>query len=138
MPFFLLIAGIILIVAAYRKKHGELFALIKEDFFGDNNFVMWSLSIVLLISLGYVKQLKPITDAFLVLIILVIIVRNYRDNKDILSMFIEQVKGSTGDKSTGSHATGAGMIQATGISAAISVGQNVINEARNRLKGIRK
>lgn len=134
MPFFLLIAGIILIVAAYRKKHGELFSLLKDDFFGDNNFIMWTLAIVLLVSLGYIKQLKPITDAFLVLVILVIIVRNYRDNKDILSMFIDQVKGATGDRSTGSHTSGASMIKATGIGAA----QSIVSQVRSRLEGILK
>lgn len=134
MPFFLLIAGIILIVAAYRKKQGDLFALLKDDLFGDSNFIMWSLSIVLLVSLGYIKQLKPITDAFLVLIILVIIVRNYRNNKDILSMFIEQVRGGTGDKSTGNYSTGANMIKSTGISAA----QSIISQARSKLEGILK
>lgn len=134
MPFFLLIAGIVLIVAAYRKRQGDLFRLLKDDFFGDNNFVIWTLSIVLIVSLGYIKQLKPITDAFLVLVILVIIVRNYRDNKDILSMFIDQIKGGTGDRSTGSHGSGASMIKATGISAA----QSIISQVKNRLEGILK
>ena len=137
MPWFLLIAGIVLIVAAYRKKHGELFSLLKDDFFGDNNFIMWTLAIVLIVAAGQIKKIRPITDALLGLVILVIIVRNYRDGKDLLTMFIEQVKGGTGDVATGIHSSGQSMIKSIGGVGA-NVAQNVLSQARERLKGILK
>lgn len=132
MPFFLLIAGIILIVAAYRKKHEDLFKLLKDDFFGKDNFIIWTLAIVCIVSLGYIKQIKPVTDAFLVLIVLVIIVKNYRDNKDILTMFIDQIKGNTGGSGGGNGAVNR-MLSGLGFSA-----NSALSRARNELEGILK
>lgn len=95
MPFFLLIAGIIFLVAAIRGNQGELFSLLKEDFGGDNNFFVWVLAIVVIALLGNIKTIKPVSDAFLGLVILVIIVANYGRNKDLFSSFVDQVKQGT-------------------------------------------
>lgn len=94
MPFALLFFGIIFLVAAYKGNHKELFDLLKDDFSGQDNFFLWVMAIIFLIALGNVKQLKPITDAFLVLVVLAIVLSNSKRG-DIFSSFIKQVKSGT-------------------------------------------
>lgn len=94
MPFFLLIIGAIFLVAAVRGNQDDLIKLIKDDFSGSNNFIYWVMAIVIISMLGYIKSLKPVSDAFLGLIILVIIVASYKKG-DLISSFFNQVKNGT-------------------------------------------
>jgi len=73
MPFALLIIGIVLLIAAVRGTHSDLFALVKGDFIGPNNFIFWTVSILIIGSVGYIPKLKPLSVAFLVVVILVLI-----------------------------------------------------------------
>lgn len=94
MPFFLLIVGAIFLVAAVRGNQEDLLSLVKDDFSGSNNFIYWVMSIVFIAMVGYVKALRPVSDAFLALVILVIIVANYKRG-DLISSFFTQVKNGT-------------------------------------------
>lgn len=76
MPFVTLIIGLALITSAVRDKQNDLFTLIKGDFTGQNSFAPWIISLLVIGGLGYVKGIKPITDAFLVLVILVLFISN--------------------------------------------------------------
>lgn len=76
MPFILIFAGILLIITAYRGTHDQLLGLIKADFSGPNNFFYWLISIFTVGAIGYIPKMKPISDAFLILIILVMFIRN--------------------------------------------------------------
>lgn len=69
MPFALIIVGIVLLVAGVRDTQTALFTLVKGDFLGQNNFIYWALSILIIGSLGYVPKLQPLSRAFLVLIV---------------------------------------------------------------------
>jgi len=80
-------------VAAVRGKQDDLFTLLKSDFTGDNNFIYWILAIAMLVAIGTIDKLKPITNAFLVLIILVIILANGR--KDLFNNISQQIKEGT-------------------------------------------
>lgn len=73
MPFALLIIGLVLLVSSVRNSHGDFFALVKGDFTGPNNFIFWVVSILLIGSVGYIPKLKPLSTAFLVLVILVLV-----------------------------------------------------------------
>lgn len=95
MPIFLLIIGVIFLVAAVRGNQKDLLDLIRDDFSGQNNFFLWVLAIVIIVALGNFKAIKPISDAFLGLVILVIIVANYKNGKDIFSSFMTQIKNGT-------------------------------------------
>lgn len=95
MPFFLLFFGVIFMVTAVRGTQGDLFKLLKEDFAGTNNFFVWVLAIVIIVLAGNIRQIKPISDAFLGLVILVIIVANYGRGKDLIGSFVDQVKQGT-------------------------------------------
>lgn len=95
MPFFLLFVGIIFMVTAIRGTQGELFTLLKDDFAGTNNFFVWVMAIVIIVLAGNIKAFKPVSDAFLGLVILVIIVANYGRGKDLIGSFLDQVKAGT-------------------------------------------
>jgi hypothetical protein len=75
MPFVLLIAGIVLLIAAVRDSQCQLYGLIQGDFTGDNNFITWFLAILVIGAIGYVPKLKPVSDAFLILVIIVLFLR---------------------------------------------------------------
>lgn len=72
MPFALLIIGVFLLVAGVRDKQNDLFTLVKGDFSGPNNFVFWIVSILIIGAIGYIPKLKPLSTAFLVLVIVVL------------------------------------------------------------------
>lgn len=75
MPFALLILGILLLVAGARNTQDILFALFKGDFGGQDNFIFWFLAIVLIGAVGYVPKLKPVSTAFLGLVIVVLFLK---------------------------------------------------------------
>lgn len=100
MPFFLLFVGVIFLVAAIRGNQDDLLDLLKDDFSGKDNFILWVMAIVIIVALGNVKVIKPISDAFLGLVILVIIVANYKKGGNLFDSFLQQVRDGT--KSGGS------------------------------------
>lgn len=75
MPFALAIIGIVLLVAGVRNKQADLYALVKGDFTGQNNFIFWMASIFAIGVLGYVPKLKPISSALLALVIVVLFLK---------------------------------------------------------------
>jgi hypothetical protein len=95
MAWGFILVGALLLVAAWKKKHGELFDLLKDDFTGEGNFVYWVLAIIALIALGTFRPIRPITDGFLGLVVLVIIIAPYRNGRDLFSEFRSQVKEGT-------------------------------------------
>lgn len=95
MAWIFLFIGSVLIIAAWKKKHPELFALLKDDFTGEGNFVYWVMAIVILVALGSFRPVRPISDAFLGLVLLVIVIAPYRNNRDILSEFRQQIREGT-------------------------------------------
>ncbi len=72
MPFALIIIGAALLIAAVRNTQSDLFGLLKDDFKGQNNFIFWMVAILAIGVVGYVPKLKPISVAFLGLIVLVL------------------------------------------------------------------
>jgi len=98
MSWGLLIAGLILATASIRGNQRELFTLLKDDFAGDNPFIYWAMSIIVLILIGNWKAAKPLTDAFVGLVILVIVVNTYNDGEDLFGSFMRQVReGMSGE-----------------------------------------
>jgi len=93
MPFALIFIGLILMIAAIRGKEKDLFSTLKNDFTGDKNFFVWIMAIFFLVGLGNVEKFRPISNAFLVLIVLVIIIGNGR--KGLFENFVKQLKDGT-------------------------------------------
>ena len=122
MPFFLAIVGIVLLVAALRGQIGTLFGLIKSDFTGSGNFLYWVVAILALGSIGYVKKLQPISDAFLALVLVVFTL----SNKGFFNQFMQGLS-ATGNcpASTGSSSGGGNEPTVTGPSINLLPGINV-------------
>lgn len=82
MPFLFLIIGIVMVTAAARdtvqdneKTHQQgLATLIKGDFTGQNNYLYWVVSLLIVGAIGYIKPLQPVSRAFMLLIIIVMFV----------------------------------------------------------------
>jgi hypothetical protein len=75
MPFALLIVGVFLVIAGVRNTQDVLFDLVKADFIGTDNFIFWFLAIVAIGALGYIPRLKPLSTAFLGLVIVVLFLK---------------------------------------------------------------
>lgn len=80
MPVLFGLAGLVLIVSGVRDRltngNPSLTSLLKDDFSGNDPFWKWMLAIILIGSLGYVPNLRPISRAFLVLVIVVFLLSN--------------------------------------------------------------
>ena len=90
MPLALLVVGILFITAAVRGKQELLFDTLKDDFTGPNNFIYWFIAIFLIGAVGYYKPAKPLSNAFLTLVILVMFI----SNRGFFQKFMDQI-GST-------------------------------------------
>ena len=91
MPFALLFIGIIFLTAAVRNKQDLLFDTLKDDFTGPNNFFYWGIAIFIIGAAGYYKPLKPLSTAFMTLVILVL----FLSNKGFFQKFMETLNATT-------------------------------------------
>ena len=76
MPFVLIALGILFLVVSIQGTQGDLFALLKSEFVGTNSFLPWVAALLILGLLGYIRPIRPITHAFMLLIVLVLILAN--------------------------------------------------------------
>lgn len=95
MAWAFLFIGALLLITAWKNKQKELFKLLQDDFSGDTNFFFWVLAIIALVAIGTFKPVRPVTDAFLGLIVLVIIIAPYRNQRDLFSEFRAQIREGT-------------------------------------------
>lgn len=94
MPFALLIFGALLLVAGVRGTASQLYGLLKGDFvegFASTSFVAWVVAILAIGSVGYVKKLQPISDAFLLLLVVVLALVKGKGFFDPVNGFFAQV-----------------------------------------------
>lgn len=108
MPLALLLLGVLFLTAAVRgeKCDGEqcskmLFDTIKSDFTGPDNFIYWGIALFIIGGAGYYKPLKPLSNAFLLLVILVL----FLSNRGFFVKFMDQI-GSTQQTSNADFGTG--------------------------------
>lgn len=86
MPFVLFAAGLLLVVSAVRGTNSQLYALLKNDFTGSGSFIPWLVSLLSIGALGYFAPIKPIVNAFLLLVIIVL----FLSNGGFFNKFIQQ------------------------------------------------
>jgi hypothetical protein len=89
MPIALLVIGIVFLAAAMRGTQKDLFAVLKDDFTGSNNFLVWGLAIFLIGAVGYYRPLRAVSNSFMLLVILVL----FLSNRGFLTKLSEQLKG---------------------------------------------
>jgi Mg2+/citrate symporter len=73
MPLILIFLGIVLSWAGIKNTHKELWKLTTEDLHG---YAFWVIAIILVGSLGYVKTLRPLSVAFLTLLMVALLLNN--------------------------------------------------------------
>lgn len=79
MPLFLILIGLILVISGAKGTTKELASLLKDDFAPtDSNvsFGVWIIAIVMVGALGYIPKLKPLSNAFLVLLFVGLMLSN--------------------------------------------------------------
>lgn len=74
MPLFLAIAGLVLIVAGIRGKESDLLAQLTDD---GKHFIVWFLLIVGVGVVGLSSRLRPVSNAFLTLIVVAFFLGSY-------------------------------------------------------------
>ncbi len=92
MPLFLILIGAMFIVVAYQGTQADLAALLKRDFTGSNNFFVWAAAIVIIGLIGAAEPFRKISNAFLVLIFVVLFV----SNKGVLQQLNSALRGNFG------------------------------------------
>ncbi len=95
MPFVLIVAGTVLLIAGVRNSQGQLYLLLRNDFSGPGNFIYWMLAILIIGAIGYVPKLKPVSDGFLILVILVLFLAKGNPKAPgggFFSQFLKQVQ----------------------------------------------
>lgn len=99
MAWPLILIGILLIIVGVTDKIDLFQTTLKNDLIGEgdllsgfnpNNpsFVFWMIVVFVIAAFGSIKELKPVTDGILVLIIVVLVLSNER--------LIEQLRGQVG------------------------------------------
>src|SRR5215831_12537415 len=96
MPFVLILAGVVLLISAVRNTQQDLFFLLSNDFTGPNNFIYWFISILIIGAVGYIPKMKPISDGFLILVIVSLFVRKGAQGQSFITMFENQIAGTQG------------------------------------------
>jgi hypothetical protein len=104
VPFAFLIVGALFVVAAVRGQSKQLLSLVKADLTGKDNYLYWAVSILIIGALGYVDELRPLSRAFLILVLVVLVLSNggfFKLFNQSLSV-ISQNGGATTSTSTNS------------------------------------
>lgn len=79
MAFVLIIVGVYFLIASVRGTTtgpNGLFALLQADFTGADNFLYWMAAILLIGAVGYIPKARPLSTAFLVLVVTVLFLKN--------------------------------------------------------------
>lgn len=98
MPIVLFLFGAIFLAAALRgdacggeQCYKVLFATLKDDFTGENNFLFWVMALFIIGMVGYYRPLKPLSNSFTLLVIVVLLL----SNRGFPERFMQQIKAGT-------------------------------------------
>jgi hypothetical protein len=125
MPFVLLIIGELLVVTGIQGTQSEFYSLLEGDFTGNNSFIYWLVAIALIGALGYVPGLKSFSNAFLLLVLVVLVL--HQNPSTLFSNLTGALKTSTQAPPT-SNSTG-NLIPTSGSSNAVSDTTTALNVA---------
>lgn len=86
MAFVLIIFGVAFLLAGYHGNASKLFSKIGGEFSGTPSFGKWAIAILTIGGLGYIKPFKTISDAFIILVLVVL----FLSNKGFFASFSQQ------------------------------------------------
>lgn len=104
MPFLFIVAGLVMIISAVKGTQTQLLALLKADVTGKNNFIYWMLAILVIGSVGYIKELKPLAVALMVLVVIVL----FLDSQGVFTQFVSAINSTQTASTTGAAASSLG------------------------------
>jgi len=90
VPLFLLLIGIVFLTASVRGTHKLFFETLVSDFTGPGNFFFWGIALWAIIAVGYFKPLKPLSDTFLALVVIML----FFANRGFFERFMEIMGGT--------------------------------------------
>lgn len=93
MPFALTGIGLILIITGFQNTYKEFGSEVQGDFTGQNNFLYWLISILIVGSIGYVKGLETFSRAFMALIIIALILDKKSGTAQGITFFTNLASG---------------------------------------------
>ena len=76
MPYALILIGAVMLVAGIRNTYAQLWSLIEGDFTSQGGFLAWVAAIAVVGGLGYIPKLKPLSIAFMTLLLIVLVLSN--------------------------------------------------------------
>ena len=77
MAFLFLTAGVFFLIAGVRGKSADALKLLKGDLVGgSDSYLVWLGAILLIGAVGYIDELKPLSNAFLALVVIVLLLSN--------------------------------------------------------------
>lgn len=91
MPFALVTVGLLFIVIGFQDTYKEFGEQVQKDFTGDGNFIYWVISLGILGSFGYIKELRTFSRLTMGLVILVL----FLSNKGFFDQFNSAVQSGT-------------------------------------------
>ena len=101
MPFVLIIAGVLLFISGVRNTQGDLYKLLEGDFTGEDNFIYWFLSIMVIGAIGYIPKMKPFSDGFLILVIIQLFLKKDTGFFDQFKSQLDSSESYTGSSTGG-------------------------------------
>jgi hypothetical protein len=101
VPFVLITIGAVLLISSARNTLSNtqgtgLYQLLAGDFTGQSNFIFWFVAILLIGALGYVPKLKPLSTAFMALVILVLFLKKGNPATGVGGGFFSQFTSALG------------------------------------------
>lgn len=122
MPYALLLIGAVLLVAGLRDTYSQLWDLVKGDFTQHGGFLTWVAAIAVVGGMGYIPKLKPLSIAFMTLLLLVLVI----SNGGVFAKLQDFIQSGAGGGNA--HPSGAGNIQGA-VDAVGKVASNFDAEA---------
>lgn len=100
MAFALLTVGVLMVASAVNNKQGVLVCLVQNDFTGPKSFVYWVIALLIIGAAGNIEKVKPLSDAFLFLIIVALFLAKGDPNK-VGGGFFEKFMQAIGSTAAG-------------------------------------
>ena len=75
MALSFIVIGLLLLVSAVQNTQSQLFALVKEDFTGPDNFFQWMFALAFVGAIGFIPRMRGFSVALLTLVLLAIFLK---------------------------------------------------------------
>lgn len=101
MPYALILMGAVLLVAGVRNTYPDLWKLVQNDFTAQGGFLSWVAAIAVVGGMGYIPKLKPLSIAFMTLLLIVLVL----SNGGVFQKLQTFIQGGAGGRNAGSGPT---------------------------------